>query len=70
MTGSDAVAAVGAAIRERRNALGRTQQDLADAAGTSLMLVSQVERGKKTAEIGKVLRLLEVLGIDIELNAR
>lgn len=61
---------LGSAIRARRKAVGLTQRDLADAAGTSLRFVSEIERGKPTARLGGVLRLLDELGLAIRIGPR
>jgi len=55
----------GAAVHRGRKALGLSQADLAKSCGCSQRFVSEVERGKATAELGKALRLFEVLGIDL-----
>lgn len=61
---------LGRIIRRRRKDAGLTQQQLADESGCGLVLVSQVERGKPTAQIGKVLELLSALGLDVEIRER
>lgn len=61
---------LGRAVRARRKEVGLTQTDLATAAGTSLRFVSEVERGKPTARIEGVMRLLHALGIELELVHR
>ncbi|HKJ36524.1 MAG TPA: type II toxin-antitoxin system Y4mF family antitoxin [Solirubrobacterales bacterium] len=63
-------AELGQAIRARRKAVGLTQGELADAAGTSLRLVSEVERGKANARLESVLKLLAELGLRLELGSR
>jgi len=45
---------IGLAMRALRRAQGVTQVDLADLAGVGPRFVSEVENGKRTAEIGKV----------------
>jgi DNA-binding XRE family transcriptional regulator len=42
-------AAVGEALRRRRQAQGRTLREVAEAAGVSLTYLSEVERGRKEA---------------------
>lgn len=69
MKATDA-ASVGSEIRRRRKAIGYTQEYVAAFTGFSISFISDVERGKPTAEIGKVLHLLNVLGMDVELTAR
>ncbi len=60
----------GAAIRQRRKSLHYTQVYVAEAAGLSVSFISDVERGKPTAELGKVLSLANLLGLDCEMKAR
>lgn len=61
---------LGRAIRARRREVGLTQGELAAAAGTSLRFVSEVERGKPTARVEGVLRLLAELGLAIRVGRR
>ncbi len=61
---------LGTAIRERRKSLGCTQAYLTEFSGLSVSFISDVERGKETAEIGKVLRLVNLLGMDLEVKPR
>ncbi len=63
-------AALGRIIRARRKSVGLTQGELADAAGTSLRLVSEIERGKGTARVESVLKLLNELGLELRLGKR
>lgn len=60
----------GLAVRTFRKTKGYTQQQLADYAGCSLMYISNLERGKETAELGKALRVLAVLGVDVQAFPR
>ena len=62
--------ALGKAIRERRKELNYTQAYLAEFTGLSVTFISDVERGKKTAEIEKILQLLHILGMDIFVERR
>ena len=55
-------------IRESRRRLGVTQKDLALTSGTGLRLVIDLEKGKETCQIGKVLTVLNTLGIRIALT--
>lgn len=62
--------ALGRIIRARRHDAGLTQGELADAAGTSLRLVSEIERGKPNARLGSVLKLLRELGLELRVESR
>ena len=61
---------LGAAIRARRKELEYTQAYLAEFTGLSVTFISDVERGKPTAEIEKVIRLINILGMDITIEKR
>ncbi|MGA3334397.1 MAG: type II toxin-antitoxin system Y4mF family antitoxin [Terracidiphilus sp.] len=60
--------AIGQMIRESRKRLGVTQRDLALTSGTGLRFVIDLEKGKETCQIGKVLTVLNTLGIRIALT--
>lgn len=61
---------LGEAIRTRRKELHYTQEFLAEFTGFSVSFISDVERGKATAEIGKTLQLLMILGLDLSVERR
>lgn len=58
---------LGLAIRHARKAHGLTQAELAGLAGTGPRFVSELERGKASAELGKVMDVLAVLGLRLLL---
>ena len=62
--------ALGEAIRKRRKDLGYTQAYLSDFTGFSVSFISDLERGKATAEIGKTIDLINLLGLDLEVEKR
>jgi y4mF family transcriptional regulator len=59
---------IGQMIRESRKRLGVTQKDLALTSGTGLRFIIELEKGKQTCQIGKVLTVLQTLGIRIALT--
>ncbi|MGK0481671.1 MAG: y4mF family transcriptional regulator [Planctomycetota bacterium] len=59
---------LGALIRRERKAQGLRQPDLAAAAGTSIRFIVEVEAGKATAQIGKVLDVLRQLGLSVTVD--
>ncbi len=59
---------IGQLIRRTRKAQGLRQPDLAGACGTSVRFIVEVEQGKATAQIGKVLDVLRMLGIRVLLD--
>ena len=60
----------GAAIRRRRKALNYTQAFVAEASGLSVSFISDLEQGKSTAELGRAIRLANLLGLDCILAER
>ena len=56
---------LGQIIRDRRKELHYTQKDLSEFTGLSVTFISDLERGKATAEIEKTIRLINILGMDI-----
>ena len=61
---------LGELIRRRRRELGLTQTQVADVANTNLRFVSELERGKPTARLENVLRVLASLGIELRAESR
>lgn len=59
---------IGQIIRKVRKQLNITQGDLALTAGTGLRFISELEQGKPTCQIGKILQVLQVLGIRCQLT--
>lgn len=56
---------IGRMIRERRKSINLTQQQLADLAGVGRRFISELEKGKETLEMGKVLGVSLAVGLDI-----
>ncbi|MFM2197545.1 MAG: hypothetical protein RLZZ505_977 [Verrucomicrobiota bacterium] len=56
---------LGEMVRRRRSKIGLNQSELAMTAGTGRRFISELENGKDTCELGKALRVLTVLGIDL-----
>jgi y4mF family transcriptional regulator len=59
---------IGKLVRESRKRLGVTQRDLALTSGTGLRFIIELEKGKETCQIGKVLTVLQTLGIKLTLT--
>lgn len=59
---------IGAAVREARKRLKVTQKDLAMTSGTGLRFVIDLERGKSTCQVGKILQVLQALGLRLSLT--
>ena len=60
----------GRTIRNKRKKLGYTQAQLSEYTGFSTSFISDLENGKETAELGKALFLLQLLGLDLAINNR
>lgn len=54
---------LGALCRKRREALGLRIEDAAVVTGANYRWISEIERGKATAQVGKVLHYAAILGI-------
>jgi y4mF family transcriptional regulator len=61
---------LGALLRQVRKRQGITQEDLSAIASIGPRLIGEIERGKPTAEIGKVFHLLASLGLEIVVQTR
>ena len=59
---------LGLAIRELRKSKGISQMDLAKKANISRQWIIEIEKGKSTAEIGKVFRVVAALDVRIKLE--
>lgn len=59
---------IGQLIRSTRKKLGITQKDLALTSGTGLRFLTDLENGKSTCQIGKILTVMQTLGIKIDLT--
>lgn len=61
------VATIGKIIRDERKELGLRQDELAAASGVGLRFIVELERGKETAQIGKVITVLAALGCELQI---
>ena len=60
----------GNALKRRRKELGYTQVYLSRFSGLSVSFISDLENGKKTAELEKTILLANLLGLDCVLIPR
>ena len=58
---------IGHAIKTKRKADGLTQADAAALCGVGARFLGELERGKETSQIGKVLRILHGLGLSLHI---
>lgn len=59
---------IGEIIRRTRKAQGLRQPELAAASGVGLRFLVELERGKPTAQLGKVLDVLAALGCSLSIS--
>ena len=55
-------------VREERKSSGLSQTELAHLAGVSLNFLSQLETGKSTLRMDKVLQVMTTLGLQFEIQ--
>jgi len=63
-------AQLGAVLRTQRKAQGLTLEQLSGLSGLGMRFLSELERGKVTAELGKTLEVARLLGMDCFLVPR
>lgn len=61
---------IGALLRKRRKELGYTQEEVAAHLGRSPRLIGEIERGRGSVGLSKVLEYAHGLGIDFILEVR
>lgn len=58
------------AMKQRREALSLTQQDLAEMSQVGLATIKDIERGQGNPALSTVMKILEVLGLEIDYRIR
>lgn len=66
----DSVASLGRAVRQARKLNQLGQLRLAGLSGVGVRFLSELERGKPSCEIGKILEVLNSLGLEVWLEPR
>jgi len=61
---------LGALLRAHRKSKGLSQVDAAALAGVGQRFLSELERGKATAEVGLVFKVLERFGLEVVVTPR
>jgi HTH-type transcriptional regulator / antitoxin HipB len=61
--------ALGSRVRAERRRLGLRQDQFAASAGVGLRFLVDLERGKPTVRLDKVLSVLEALGLTLEVRS-
>jgi y4mF family transcriptional regulator len=70
MTKILSAADLGRLVRQRRKEAGFTLKDAAGMAGVGVRFLSELERGKPTLQIDRVLAVLPLFGLDLHLQVR
>jgi len=61
---------IGLHAKKRRKELGMTQSRLANISGVNRRFISELERGKPTIQLDKVIDILNMLGLDLYVSER
>jgi len=64
------VADIGTAIRKKRKKDGLTLADAAALSGVGYRFMSDLENGKETMQVGKVLKVMTALGLNMTIEER
>ncbi|HEX5363893.1 MAG TPA: helix-turn-helix transcriptional regulator [Gallionella sp.] len=66
----DDVASLGRLVRQVRNRQGMTQADILGLASTGNRFIVELENGKPTVRLDKVLAVLDVLGLELQVRKK
>jgi HTH-type transcriptional regulator / antitoxin HipB len=61
---------IGRCVRAQRKAQGATQAEFAALCGVGVRFISELENGKPTMALGKVLQVLRCLGLELSIRPR
>ena len=61
---------LGRLLRARRREIRMTQAEASALAGVGIRFLSELENGKSTAELGKVMQVLARLGLVLQVSPR
>ncbi len=61
---------LGTVVRKKRREIGINQADVAGLVGVGVRFLSELERGKATVELGKVLKVLSRIGLEVWIVPR
>jgi y4mF family transcriptional regulator len=61
---------IGRTVRDTRKSMGLRQESLAAAAGVGLRFLVELERGKPSVRLDKMLAVLDALGLELEVKPR
>lgn len=57
-------------IKQRRETLSLTQQDLTEMSQVGLATIKDIERGKANPALNTVRKILDILGVEIEYHIK
>lgn len=58
---------LGRVIRQKRKELKLTQKEVSDLCNTGNRFISELENGKATVQFGKVLKIINALGLEVQI---
>lgn len=61
---------IGDLVRVSRKKQEATQTELASLCGVGVRFISELENGKSTVQVGKLLQVLKCLGLEMSINPR
>ena len=61
---------IGELVRYTRKNQGATQSEFASLSGVGVRFISELENGKPTAQVGKLLQVLKCLGLEMKIHPR
>ncbi len=61
---------IGKIVRNTRKKQGATQSEFAALCGVGVRFISELENGKPTAQVGKLLQVLKCLGLEMSIRPR
>lgn len=61
---------IGSIIKKERKAQAISQEELAGLAGTGVRFISDLENGKQTIQLDKLLKVIEALGLGLYIFNR
>lgn len=59
-----------ASLKQRRQLLGVTQEQLAELSGVALRTIKEIERGQGNPTIATLSKIADVLGLEIKLEVK
>ncbi|AGF74809.1 transcriptional regulator, XRE family protein [Bartonella australis AUST/NH1] len=64
----ETVQRLGSLVRQTRKMQGLTQKQLAGVSGVGVRFIRELEQGKESCHIGKVLVIIQMLGLTVQVD--